>query len=65
MNILYHIVNIDLKDKNKCNYAIAYDPKFDNKFSFYIGLPMEPFKLVTASLRGGKRNRATIIAKLT
>ena len=55
----------DINNKDKFNDAIDYDPKFDNTFSWSIGLPMQPLPAVTVSLREGNKNRATIIDIIT
>ena len=33
MNNLDHVVTNNTKNKNQCDDAIEYNPKFDNKFS--------------------------------
>ena len=38
------------KNKNQRNYAIEYDPKFDNKVSLSSGTE-EPLPVVAASIR--------------
>ena len=54
-----------LKKKDQCNDEIDYDPKFDNEFCLYSVPPMYTLTLVTVSLRGGKKNRAKVISRLT
>ena len=60
-NRLYHVVTNNLKNKDQCNASIDYEPKCYNEFS----LPSDPtiytLPLVTVILRGGMKNRATII----
>ena len=51
------------KNKNQRNYAIEYDPKFDNKVSLSSGTE-EPLPVVAASIRWGKKQRMTTIAGL-
>ena len=50
----------NIKNKDKFNDAIDYEPKFDNKFILSIRLPMETLQVVTVSLREGNKNRATM-----
>ena len=33
MNKLDHVVTNNIKNKDQCNEAIEYEPKFDSKFS--------------------------------
>ena len=47
MGRLYHVVSNNIKNKYHCNDAIAYEQKFDNKFSVYLDPPMDPLPLVT------------------
>ena len=37
INELYHVVTNNIKNNNQCDYAIEYEPKFDNIFSLYSG----------------------------
>ena len=37
MNKLDHVLTHNIKNKYKCNDAIKYEPKFDNKFSLSSG----------------------------
>ena len=48
------------KNKNQHNYAIGNEPMFDNKFSLSSG-NTDPLLLVTVNLRGGKKQRATMV----
>ena len=65
MNILYHIVNNNIKtNKNQRNDAIENQPKFDNIFNLSSGNKY-PLPVVNVSLRGGKKKRATTVAGLT
>ena len=43
MNMLYHIVMNNIKNKNQCDDAIEYEPKFYNKFSLSSGPNRDPF----------------------
>ena len=61
---LDHVVTNNINIKYQCNDAIGYDLKFDNKFSLSSGTK-DPLPVVTVSLRGGKKHRATIIYDLT
>ena len=51
------------KNKNQHNNAIEHELKFDNKFSLSISTK-DPLPVATVSLRGGKKQRETIIACL-
>ena len=64
-NRLDHSVTDNIKNKDKFNDAIDYEPKFDNKFILSIRLPMETLQVVTVSLREGNKNRATMIDIIT
>ena len=64
MNKLYHVVKNNISNKDQCNDAIEYEPKFDNKFSLYI-TTKDTLPLVTFSLQGGKKHRENIIYSLT
>ena len=60
-----HIVTDNInKNKNKRNYAIENDPKFDNTFNL-SSRNKDPLPVVTVSLRGGKKQIATTVASLT
>ena len=65
MNILYHVVTYNIKNKDQCSYAIYYELKFDNKFSLSSGPPMDLLSVLTFSLIVSKKNRAEIISGLT
>ena len=54
----------NLRNKNQCNYAIAYEPIFHNIFSLSSDPPMDTLPVVNANLRGGKKNRATMNTSL-
>ena len=58
------MINNIKKNKNQHNDSIEYEPKFDNKFSLSSGTK-NPIPVVTVSLRGGKKQMATIISGLT
>ena len=66
INTLDNIVTNNIKDYNyQYNDAIDNEPTFDNSnFSLYSGTRY-PLPVVTISLRGGKKQRATIDAGLT
>ena len=49
---------------NHNNADIEYDPKFDNKFSL-SSRTKDSLPVVTVSLRGGKKQMATMITGLT
>ena len=40
--MLYHIVMNNIKNKNQCDDAIEYEPKFYNKFSLSSGPNRDP-----------------------
>ena len=63
MNKLDHAVINNINNKDQCNDAIEYDPKFYNKVSLYSGTK-DPLPVVIFSLRGGKKRRSTIISGL-
>ena len=63
MNNSDYIVTSNVKNKNQCDGTIEYDPEIDNKFSLSSG-NKDHLKVVTVSLRGGKKHRATIISIL-
>ena len=48
------------KNNNQHNDAIGYETKFDSKFSLSSGT-QDPLRVVTVSLRGCKKQRASII----
>ena len=60
INSLDHGVTNKLNNKNQCNVAIAYGPKFDHTFILSSSPPMDPFIVVAVSLRGNNKNRSTI-----
>ena len=64
MTKLYHVVTNNINNKDQCNDAIEYEPKFDNKFSLSSG-NKDLLLVVTVSLQGGKKHRTTIISSLT
>ena len=66
MNILDHIVTENLKNnKYQINEAINSDPKFDtSNFNLSSGTS-NPLLVVTVSIRGGNKHRATTVAGLT
>ena len=64
MKKLDYIVTNNIKNKYQCNDAIEYETKFYNRFSLSNGYKY-PRTLVTVSLQGGKKHRATIIYGLT
>ena len=51
------------KNINQHNEIIENDPKFDNKFSLY-GSNNYSLPVVTFSLRGGKKQRTTMVYRL-
>ena len=51
INSLNHGVTNKLKNKNQCNVAISYGTKFDHAFILSSSPPMDPFIVVTLSLR--------------
>ena len=51
MNILYHVLTRNLKNKNKCNESIEYEPSFGNKSSSYIGPYIDTSTVLTVRLR--------------
>ena len=53
-NKLDHVVKNKNINKDQCNDAIEYEPRFDSKFSLSSGAK-NPLKVVTVSLRGGKK----------
>ena len=53
-------LNNGINNKDQCNDAIEYEPKFDNKFSLSSGTK-DPLKVVTVSLLGGKKHWIAII----
>ena len=63
MNKLDNVVKNNINNKGQFNYAIEYEPKFDIKFSWSSGTK-DPLTVVTVSLWGGKKHRATIITSL-
>ena len=65
MNNLNHVVNTDIKIKDQCNDAIAYEPEFDNTFSLYRDSIRYPLSVVTVTLIVGKKNRSNVIYVLT
>ena len=64
MTKLYHEVINNINNKDQCNDAIEYEPKFDNKFSLSSGTK-DLLLVVTVSIQGGKKHRTTIIFSLT
>ena len=64
MNKLYHVVENTIKNKDQCNDATEYEPKFHGKVSLSGGTK-DPIPVVTVSLGGGNIHRETIIAGLT
>ena len=66
MNILDHIVTENLKNnKDQSNEAINIEPEFDtSNFNSSSGT-RDPLPVVTVSLRGGNKHRATTLAGLT
>ena len=60
-NELTDIIN---KDKDQHNDAIGNDPRLDSSFNLSKG-NKEHLPVVTVSLRGGKKHRATTIAGRT
>ena len=65
MNRLDHILTNNIKtNKNQRNDAIKNDPKFYNTFNLSSG-NNDPLTVVTVSLQGGKKKRATTVACLT
>ena len=51
----------NINNKYQRNYDIEYEPNFNSKFSLSSGT-RDPLRVVTVILRGGKKNRATIIS---
>ena len=66
MNKLDHVLTNNLNTtKDQPNEAINKDQKFDtNSFNLYSG-NSNPLPVVTVSLGGGKKHRATTVAVLT
>ena len=66
MNSLYHVVTDNLNNyKYQSNEAIKSYPKFDNSsFNLSRGTSY-PLPVITVSLRGGNKHRATTVAGLT
>ena len=66
MNILDHVVTDNLKNyKDQGNESINSEPTFDtSKFNLSSGTS-NPLPVVTISLQGGKKHRATFVAGLT
>ena len=60
MNGLDSVVNNNLNNKNRFHDAIAYEPKFDSRYSLSENPYMDPQTVLTVSLRGDKKNRETI-----
>ena len=54
-----------INHKYQCDGAIDNDRKFDNNFSLSSGISMGTSPVITFSLIGSKKNKATIIARLT
>ena len=57
-------LNNGINNKDQCNDAIEYEPKFDNKFSLSSGTK-DTLSVVTTILRGVNKHGATIIYGLT
>ena len=57
-------MNNNINIKYQCNYTIAYDQNFDNRFILSSGFNRDILPIVTVALRGGKKNRAGIISSL-
>ena len=64
MNKLYHLVTNKIKIKDQCNDAIAYFPKFNDKFSLSRYFVIYPLPVVTVTLIRGKKNRSYVISVL-
>ena len=64
MNKLDHVMNKNIKNKNQCNDATKYEPKFDNIFSLSSGTK-DPLSVVTVRLQGSKNHRGDIMDGLT
>ena len=65
MNILYHIVNNNIKtNKNQRNDAIENEPKFDHTF-ILSGCTKDPVPVVTVILQVGKKQRAMTVSRIT
>ena len=66
MNRLNHVVTYNLKNyKDHSNEAINREPTFDtSSFNLSSGTS-DPLPVVTVSLQGGKKHRATTVAGIT
>ena len=66
MNRLDHVVTENLKNyKEQSNEAINSEPTFDtSNFHFYSGTS-NPLPVVTVSIQGGNKHRATTVADIT
>ena len=63
INKLDHVVRDNLNNyKDQSNEAINSDPTFDNSSFNLSSGTSDPLPVVTVSLRGGKKNRATIVS---
>ena len=65
MNKLDHVVTKNIKVKDQCNDAIAYEPKFYNTFILYSESSKYYLPVVTVILIGWKKNRANINSRIT
>ena len=66
INKLYHLVTNNIKDYNdQYNDAIDNEPTLDNISFNLCSDTRDPLPVVTVSLRGGKKHRATVVAGLT
>ena len=65
MNKINHVVTNNIKNKNQCDDAIEYNPKFDNVFSVSSEPNRYPLPAATVSLRGGNKKIPTLIDGLT
>ena len=54
------VVTNDINNKDQCNNAIEYEPKFDSKFSL-SSRNKDPLPVVNVSLRVGNKYKATIM----
>ena len=63
MNKLDHVVKNNIKNKDQCNSAIYYKPKFYSKFILSSGTK-EPLSERTFRILGSEKHRATIIVDL-
>ena len=64
--MLDHVVTYNIKkNKDKLNYSIYNDPAFDTNSSNLSRGTRYPLPVVTVTLRGGKKRRATAVAGIS